>query len=262
VLRQPRGQLRVLRLIVNARRCASLARRALGGGSWVVSGCISSVMAMAACGGNSSGATDASSPDVEPDSPGDSSVVDDGKPGTTCTQDPALSRGGSDEAGCMISADEVCTDLLHGQCWCGRSPDGSIQGMCDCEVIDLTTPWVGDTLVNFAGCPSCPSASQAWSICGWPQPQSWTFVCGSTPGCNVGLQFCSVTGCVTDAGDAFSCSPLPPACAPDAAPSGCGCLGPLGNGCACTADGVGNLTVTCCPQDAGAVDALGPDASE
>ena len=161
------------------------------------------LLSLAGCGSSAVAASDASTPDVGPDSPSDSPVVDAGNPGITCTQGGML-LGGPGNDGC------------------------------------------------------------AQSICGWPQPQSSTFVCSSTLRCNVGLELCSVTGtgCGTgDAGDGFSCSSLPSTCAPDATPSGCGCLGPLGNGCACTADGVGNLTVTCCPQDAGAVDAPGPDAN-
>ena len=119
-------------------------------------------------------------------------------------------------------------------------------------------------MVDFAGCPSCPSAEQAQSICGWPRPAKWTFICGSTLGCNVGLQLCSVmgTGCgALDADDGHSCSPLPPACGPDATPSDCGCLEPLGSDCTCSADGVGNLTVKCCSEDGGAADALAADAN-
>ena len=61
--------------------------------------------------------------------------------------------GGSDEAGCFIHLEEYCTDhrVHQAACLCGALSDGSIGGMCDCEVIDFGTPGsVVDTSVKFA----------------------------------------------------------------------------------------------------------------
>jgi hypothetical protein len=168
-----------------------------------------------------------------------------------CTQS-GVPYGGSAGGVCTLSADEYCSDnyLHHAICDC--TADGGVVGSCVCELLEPADNYIQSTTVTFDSCPSCPSASQSWAICGWPQPAPWTFNCGSMK-CAAGSESCSVTqtGCGASA-PKYSCTPLPAACAPDAAPSDCACLGSsLGNGCSCSADGVGNLSVTCCAGDAG-----------
>jgi hypothetical protein len=203
----------------------------------------------------STGITDATSAS---DSPLDSGV--DG--GITCVRGQMLG-GGSTEGGCTLNADLQCSDgnLHHVDCgYCHASqPDSSLEiGICDCDVINLTTEEELSATIPLTTCPVCPSASQAWHMCGWPEPPTWTFGCGGTSGCTAGAQFCAVSEerCgASDSHSTYSCSPLPAPCGTDASPLGCGCLPTADAACSCSDDGVGNLTVTCC------LDAQGLDGS-
>ena len=235
-----------------------------------VLGLLGAATVFAACGGAaSSGASDAdassgtdgpSASDSPLDGGIESGVVPDA--GLTCTLG-AILNGGSGDSVCTINVDLECSDGMvhHAACiWPSPADASPPGGVCYCDVMDLQVPMVLSATVGFAGS-SCPTAPQAWKICGWPQPPRWTFACGTSPGCAAGADLCSVsaTGCGAPSQKSiYWCTPAPEQCGPDASPSGCGCLSPLGAGCSCSDDGIGNLTLTCCSGDGGS-DAATPD---
>jgi len=89
-----------------------------------------------------------------------SSNTDTGGPFVVCNQGPASGSGG--QGSCEIQISETCSDgtTYSADCQC---PSGT----CSCSEMSGMSGSGGGG-IPFTGCPSCPSASAAWTACGFP----------------------------------------------------------------------------------------------
>ena len=90
----------------------------------------------------------------------DAEVHRDATPPMTCVGGPGVGSGGPNS--CSIMGSEMCSNGV------------TYQVTCDCPQASCTCTQSGSGggsggIVPFSSCPACPSPSEAFTICGFPQ---------------------------------------------------------------------------------------------
>ncbi|HEV8322840.1 MAG TPA: hypothetical protein VG389_14595 [Myxococcota bacterium] len=186
------------------------------------------------------GSTDSGGGGTSADSGGGGTSSDSGGGGTSADSGGAGGTCGGLTG--MICAAAAWCDFVENNCGVADATGSCIPRPTGCAA--TYAPVCGcDGMVYSNDC-TAQAAGQDVSIAGGCPAPAYYFACGPRF-CQTGLEYCQRAQSDTPPlPDAYSCMPLPPACATGGAPT-CACLAAETCGAMCTEANPGELTLTC-----------------